>query len=107
MTKELSRLTAYAYTQASPQTAPIVRIRFVTNHNSVRFARKKAQTVSFAECGFERLGLSHQTVGFRGFHVWLSRLRPWSLSPGGGLRGSGFWPFFPAPSMDYLLFLLY
>ena len=48
----------------SPQTAPIVRTRFVTNHNSVGFARKKAQTISFVERGFERLGLGHQAVGF-------------------------------------------
>ena len=33
-------------------------------HNSVGFARKKAQTISFVERGFERLGLSHQTLGF-------------------------------------------
>ena len=64
MTKELSRPTAYANTQAFPQTAPIVRTRFVTNHNSVGFARKIAQTISFVEHGFKRLGLSHQTVGF-------------------------------------------
>ena len=42
----------------------IVRTRFVTNHNSVGFARKKAQTISFVEHGFERLGLGHQAVGF-------------------------------------------
>ena len=41
-----------------------VRTRFVTNSNSVGFARKKAQTISLVERGFERLGLSHQTVGF-------------------------------------------
>ena len=41
-----------------------VRTRFVTNRNSLGFARKKAQTISFVECGFERLGLSHQMVGF-------------------------------------------
>ena len=62
MTKELSRPTAYAYTQAFPQTAPIVRTRFVTNHNSIGLARKKAQIISFVERGFERLGLSHQAV---------------------------------------------
>ena len=45
-----------------PQTVPIVRTRFVSNHNSVGFVRKKAQTISFLERGFERLGLSHQTV---------------------------------------------
>ena len=42
----------------------IVRTRFVTNHNSVGLARKKAQTISFVEHGFERLGLGHQAVGF-------------------------------------------
>ena len=41
-----------------------VRTRFVTNRNSVGFARKKAQTISFVERGFERLGLVHQTVVF-------------------------------------------
>ena len=41
MTKELSRTTAYANAQASPQTAPIVRTQFVTNRNSIEFARKK------------------------------------------------------------------
>ena len=47
-----------------PQTAPIVRTRFVTNRNNVGFARKKAQTISFIERGFERLGLGHLAVGF-------------------------------------------
>ena len=45
-----------------PQTAPIVRTQFVTTYNSVGFARKKAQTISFIERGFERLGLSLQIV---------------------------------------------
>ena len=40
----------------------LVRTRFVSNHNSVGFARKKAQTISFVERGFERLGLGHQAV---------------------------------------------
>ena len=47
-----------------PQTAPIVRTRLVTNRNGVGFARKKAQTTSFVERGFERLGLGRQTMGF-------------------------------------------
>ena len=42
----------------------IVRTRFVMTRNSVGFVRKKAQTISFVERGFERLGLGHQTVGF-------------------------------------------
>ena len=41
-----------------------VRTRFVTNRNNIGFARKKTQTISFVERGFERLGLSHQTAGF-------------------------------------------
>ena len=32
--------------------------------NSVGFAREKAQTMSFVERGFERLGLGHQMVSF-------------------------------------------
>ena len=42
----------------------IVRPRLVTNRNNVGFARKKAQTISFVEYGFERLGLGHQAVDF-------------------------------------------
>ena len=84
----------------SPQTAPIVRTQFVTTHNNVGFARKKAQTISFIERGFERLGLGHQTVVFRGVHTELNRVRSRSLSPGGGLGGSSSWPFFP-PSFPW------
>ena len=46
----------------SPQTASIVRTQFVTTHNNVGFACKKAQTISLIERGFERLGLGHRTV---------------------------------------------
>ena len=53
----------------SSQTAPIVRTQFVTTRNNVGFARKKAQTISFVERGFERLGLGHKTVVFRGVHT--------------------------------------
>ena len=41
-----------------------VRTQFVTIHNNVGFARKKAQTISFIERGFERLGLGHRKVVF-------------------------------------------
>ena len=41
-----------------------VRTRFVTTLNNIGFARKKAQTISFIERGFERLGLGHKTVIF-------------------------------------------
>ena len=37
----------------------VVRTRFIKTHNNVEFARKKAQTISFIERGFERLGLGH------------------------------------------------
>ena len=46
-----------------------VRTRYIATHNSVGFARKKAQTISFIERGFERLGLVHKTVVFRGGHT--------------------------------------
>ena len=41
---------------------PTVRTQFVTTQNDIGFARKKAQTISFVERGFERLGLGHRTV---------------------------------------------
>ena len=47
-----------------PQTAPIVRTRFRNEPQQFGVARKKAQTISFVERGFERLGLGHQMVGF-------------------------------------------
>ena len=52
----------------------IVRTRFVTTHNNVGFARKKAQIISFIERGFERLGLGHQIVVSRGVHTKLNRV---------------------------------
>ena len=52
-----------------PQTVPIVRTRFATTRNNIGFARKKAQTISFIEREFEKLGLGHKTVGFRGVHT--------------------------------------
>ena len=47
-----------------PQTAPIVRTRFVTNLTVLGSHVKKAQTMSFVERGFERLGLGHQVESF-------------------------------------------
>ena len=46
-----------------------VGTQFVTTQNNIRFARKKAQTISFIERRFERLGLGHQTVVCRGVHT--------------------------------------
>ena len=69
---------------------------------------KKAQTISFVERGFERLGLGHQTVVCRGVRIELNRVRSRSLSPGGGLGGSGFLAIFPSHSPGLLvpLFIL-
>ena len=90
-----------------PQTAPIVRTQIETNLTVLGSHVKKAQTMSFVERGFEKLGLDHQVVSFSWRSYKASDLHPWSLSPGGGLGGSGFWSFFPARSIDYSLFLLY
>ena len=53
-----------------------VRTRFVTNRNSVGFARKKAQTILFVERGFEKLGLGHQTVGFSWYSYMVKSFSP-------------------------------
>ena len=60
---------------------PLVRTQFVTTHNNVRFACKKAQTISLIERGFERLGLSHRTRVSRLDFTELGRVRSRSLSP--------------------------
>ena len=44
---------------------------------------------------------------FRGVHAWFSFLHPWSPSPGGGLGGSGFWPFSQPLLLGHLFSLLY
>ena len=102
MTRELSQPTAYANTQAFPQTAPIVRTRFVTTRNIVGFARKKVQTISFIEREFERLGLGHKTVGFS-WQVYVIKI---VFALGAFLLEAGwealvFGHFFPAPSVVY------
>lgn len=74
------------------------------NRSSVGFAREWAQTISFVESGFTRLGPSYPAVGFCGVHMWLKYLHPWSLSPGGGLEALSFWPIFLAPLSRLLIF---
>ena len=54
--KKKKKIYIYIYTY--------VRTRFAPNLNSVGLAREKAQTISFVEHGFEKLGLGHQAVGF-------------------------------------------
>ena len=91
----------------SPQTAPIVGTRFVTNRNSVGFVRKKARTTSFVERGFERLSLSHQAVGFS----WCSYMvKLFSPLESFSWRWAGrlwFLAIFPAPFFGALTFVLY
>ena len=53
-----------------------VRTQFVTSRNSVGFARKRAQTIWFVERGFERLGPSHQAVGFSWCSCMVELLSP-------------------------------
>ena len=66
MTKELSRPTAYANTQAFPTDGA----------NCKDMIRKKAQTISFVERGFERLDLSHETVGFMWYSYMVKSFSP-------------------------------
>ena len=91
----------------SPQTAPIVRTRFVADRNSVGFAREKPLTISFVERGLGRLGLDRQAVGFSWcscmvklsspleFFSWRWVGRPWFLA------------IFPSPLFGAPTFLLY
>ena len=65
----------------SPQTAPIVKTQFVTTQNDIGFVRRKAQTISLVERGFERLGLGHRTVVSHGVHTELTCVCFRSLSP--------------------------
>ena len=91
----------------SPQTAPIVRTRFVTTHNSVGFARKNAQTISFIERGFERLGLSHQTVGFSWCSYIVKSCSPWESFSWRWAGRLWFLAIFPSPLLGALTFTLY
>ena len=87
-----------------PQTASIVRTRFVTNRNSVGFACETTQTISFVECGFERLGLGHQVVGFSWYSCEVrcsSPLESFSWRWAGGLW---FLAIFPSPLSRLLTF---
>ena len=51
-----------------PQTAPIIGARFVMAPRQLWAQTKRgAQTISFIERGFERLGFGHRTAGRGGF----------------------------------------
>ena len=90
-----------------PQTAPIVRTRFVTTRNSIGFACKKAQTISFIERGFERLGLSHQTVGFSWCPHIVKLCSLWEFFSRRRAGRLWFLALFPSPPFGALTFTLY
>ena len=60
---------------------PAIRTQFVTTHNNVGFARKKAQTISLIERGFERLGLGHRARVSHLVRTELGRVHSRNLSP--------------------------
>ena len=82
----------------------VVRSRFVTNHNGVGFARKKAQTISFVEHRFERLGLGHQAVGFSWYPYMVKLSSP--LESFSWRRAGRLWflTIFPSPCYELLTF---
>ena len=85
----------------------LVRTRFTTTHNSVGFARKKAQTISFIKRGFERLGLSHQTVGFSWGSYIVKSCSPWESFSWRWAGRLWFLAIFPSPLLGALTFTLY
>ena len=87
-----------------PQTAPIVRTRFMADRNSVGFARKKAQTISFVERGFERLGLGHQMVGFPWCSYTVKLSSPLESSSWRWAGRLWFLATFPSPLSRLLIF---
>ena len=84
-----------------------VRTRFVTNRNSVGFARKMAQTTSFVERGYERLGLGHQAVGFSWCSCMVKLSSPLESSSWRWAGRLWFLAIFPASSFGATIFLLY
>ena len=81
-----------------------VRTQFVTTHNSIEFARKKAQTISFVERGFERLGLSHQAVNLSWCSCMIKLISP--LESFSWRRAGRLWflAIFPSPLHELLSF---
>ena len=85
-----------------------VRTRIVMNRNSVGFACKKAQTISFIEREFERLDLDHQTIVSRDVHTELNRVRFEESFSWRRTERLWFLAFFPSPPLGLLvpLFIL-
>ena len=76
----------------------------MTTHNSVGFARKKAQTISFIERGFEKLGLNHQTVGFSWCAYIVKSCSPWESFSWRRVGRLWFFAIFPRPCSGLLSF---
>ena len=89
----------YTIFQFSP-----VRTRFVTNHNSVGFAHKTAQTISFVEREFERLGLGHQAVGFSWCSCMIKLISPLESFSWRWAGRLWFLAIFPSPLHELLSF---
>ena len=87
-----------------PQTAPIVRTRFVADRNSVGFARKTALTISFVECGFERLDLDRQAMGFSWRSYKVKRSSPLEYFSWRWAGRLSFLAIFPSPFLRLLIF---
>ena len=76
----------------------------MTNRSGVGLARKKAQTISFVERGFERLGLGHPAAGFPWCSYTVkfsSPLESYSWRWAGRLW---FFAIFPSPFFRLLIF---
>ena len=73
MTRRLSQPTACANTQAFPTDGTNCRDSIRNDPKIILGSYvKKAQTISFVERGFERLGLGHRTVVRVGSGQWIS-----------------------------------
>ena len=66
-----------------------------------------AQTISFIERGSERLGLSHQTVGFSWCSYIVKSSSPWESFSWRQARRLWFLAIFPSPLLGALTFTLY
>ena len=99
---------AYAYQQLMLfLNLRIVRTRFVTNRNSVGFACKMAQTISFVERGYERLGLGHQAVGFSWCSYMVKLSSPLESFSWRWVGRLWFFAIFPPPLSSRLLTFLF
>ena len=94
----LSQPTTCANTQARPTNGANCRDSIRNDPKMILGSYvKRAQTISFVECGFERLGLDHWSVGNRGVHTKVSHVRfekSFSSKRSGKLW---FLAFFPSP----------